>query len=607
MKNKNSVKPSSTVGKPSRRRRRFFKFLVMSLLGLVTVIGLYYAFQRFSGALAWARHVEWLEKEKMEPYKLEDILPKEIPDDHNMAMAPIWKRYFDYQIIPGTVPGTDQVTWNNSALLKHPPLAVHHTDPEIPDWILSGKAQLGGWMNGEVIQLDYWQDYYRYLAGKTIRIPREEFEEKWLQPGMERAFEKRFGMSREAYLDAQPDDKTILFHSTVTQEEGKVPSPYSVPETIGEPAVDVLIALNGLRDAYEAINEAAERPLGRFPLNYEAHWGTLLPHLYPLKSCAQYLSLKAVAELQSGNTDNALNDILLGFRLTDALDKEPILISHLVSKSMKCYLLQPVWEGIQSHAWSDEQSWVLENNLGQENFLQQIRFCIQGDRGMALAGIDGFTEKDFRENFGESNFVENTSRTVQWLLTFLSHHPAWMPSGWVDFNKMTYSIRSQSILDLFPSHTSGWAQPSELVKIEEWENELGAQPFTPKNWLVKAGFPTYFNAARKGLAMQASVEMMRTALALNRYKSEHEQFPSSLDQLDFEKSSNPKPIDPVNGQSLQYHYQPGEDLYTLYSLGWNEKDDMGELVSFKPHPSLNRKIWGFNWFEQGDWVWPQRE
>ena len=67
------------------------------------------------------------------------------------------------------------------------------------------------------------------------------------------------------------------------------------------------------------------------------------------------LQLRAIAELQNGESEKALNDVKLSLRLADSVHTEPFLISHLVRIAILQMTLQPVYEGLAEHKWSDEQ------------------------------------------------------------------------------------------------------------------------------------------------------------------------------------------------------------------------------------------------------------
>jgi hypothetical protein len=101
----------------------------------------------------------------------------------------------------------------------------------------------------------------------------------------------------------------------------------------------------------------------------------LLPHLSPLKSTAQLLQLRAIAELQNGEIQKALGDVRLLVRLAESVSTEPMLISQLIRIALLQIALQPVYEGLAEHRWSDAQlaermlcwrGWISSRITGRE-------------------------------------------------------------------------------------------------------------------------------------------------------------------------------------------------------------------------------------------------
>jgi len=93
-------------------------------------------------------------------------------------------------------------------------------------------------------------------------------------------------------------------------------------------------------------------------------------------------------------------------------------------------------------------------------------------------------------------------------------------------------------------------------------------------------------------AIQSSIDLARIACALERYRLAHGQYPETLDAL-APQFIGKLPHDIINGQPL--HYRRTDDgKFLLYSVGWNETDDGGQ-VAFKKDGSEDR--------EKGDWVW----
>jgi hypothetical protein len=112
------------------------------------------------------------------------------------------------------------------------------------------------------------------------------------------------------------------------------------------------------------------------------------------------------------------------------------------------------------------------------------------------------------------------------------------------------------------------------------------------------------NFLEKIAAAQTSLDLARTAIALERFRLEHGEFPESLDAL-APQFMEKIPHDVIGGQPL--HYRRTDDgQFVLYSVGWNETDDGGVVIFKKKSPS-DESPSGVD-MDQGDWVWryPQK-
>jgi len=90
---------------------------------------------------------------------------------------------------------------------------------------------------------------------------------------------------------------------------------------------------------------------------------------------------------------------------------------------------------------------------------------------------------------------------------------------------------------------------------------------------------------------QNAVRQAAVACALERYRLAHGDWPQKLE--DMTQLMTEIPRDVVDGKPLKYE-RLGNDQFTLYSVGWNEIDDGGEVV-LNRDSSLD--------IEEGDWVW----
>ncbi len=73
--------------------------------------------------------------------------------------------------------------------------------------------------------------------------------------------------------------------------------------------------------------------------------------------------------------NKAFADVKLILRLTDSIRSEPMLISHLVRLVMLHITLQPVWEGLTEHKWSEAQISEIEQELAKLDFLADYQFA----------------------------------------------------------------------------------------------------------------------------------------------------------------------------------------------------------------------------------------
>jgi Tfp pilus assembly protein PilE len=106
--------------------------------------------------------------------------------------------------------------------------------------------------------------------------------------------------------------------------------------------------------------------------------------------------------------------------------------------------------------------------------------------------------------------------------------------------------------------------------------------------------PGYAHLGEKAAFAQSKVDMAMVACALERYRLAQGQYPDTLIAL-VPRFAAALPHDIINGQPLKYR-RTENGRFTLYSVGWNEKDDGGVAVATKTNPPRQDQL-------QGDWVW----
>jgi len=458
---------------------------------------------------------------KGEHFDFASFIPKPVPDDQNFALTPIVASCYESLLDKN---GHRVVPFNTNVINR---LAMEIYGEES---LAHYPTNSGNRAKGLKTDLKEWQLYYRTLATKTNEFP------------------------------------------VAPQEQS--------------PAADVLLALSKYDSTIDELRLAATLPYSRFPLNYDSKLPAdiLLPHLAAMKHCCQVLELRAVAELQNDQSDKALADVKLMLRLMDSFRTDPFLISHLVRIAMLNITLQPVWEGLQDHKWSDAQLVELDQELGKLDFLADYEFSMRGERVLSMANIEYLRRT---RNFNDFSSEENST------------------SGFVKaaYHLIPNSVFYQNELVIARGHQE-WLLPVVDVeqhivspkKVEQTAISIDKMRthWSPNTVLVAMMLPGLERCSEKFAYAQSSVDMARVACALERYRLAQGDYPDTLDTLQ-PRYIDAVPHDVIGGQPLKYH-RTDNGQFVLYSVGWNGKDDGGAVV-FRTSAKLSIDL------EKGDWVW----
>lgn len=507
--------------------KNFRRFLFVCAC-LATLIALAYAEEDWRGwyDLQKFKH-HW--EAKGEKFDWQSVVPAPVPDDQNFAMAPIWVESMKAILGPQNSP-----RWFGSYAEDGRTNFVNRLNIPAPqqedDWPTNVN---GNWQKATLTDLKPCQDFFRTLATRTNLFP-------------------------------------------VTSQ----------PQT---PAQDVLLALSKYDSTVEELRQAGERPDSRFPLDYnrEDVWAILLPHLAVLKRCSQFLELRAVAELQNGQSDKALDDVKLSLRLIDLIHTEPFFISHLVRIAMLQITLQPIYEGLAEHQWSEAQLAELDSELAKLDFLADYQLALRGERGCEIHAVEYLQHRD-RLHLNEIT-GDNLNGPLSFIPLLIYYS---LPSGWFCQNELRicrfYETQYLPLVD----ETNRTVSPS-AVRAAGFARRRESRHRTPENILELMLSPDFSAAVQKFAYAQESVDLARVAVALERYRMAMGMYPESLDALS-PRFMDEIPHDIIGGQPLHYE-RTNDGQFILYSVGWNGRDDGGVVVFRKGGKVVDT--------DQGDWVW----
>jgi hypothetical protein len=511
-------------------RWRILRWGLIGLVGIVTLAAVLITEENWRGKRAWENYKrEW--EAKGEKFDWQAFVPASVPDDQNFFTAPIFTKMRDDKIVMSP--------YGNDAG------PAHHANTN-----QTGYAIYRMWMT----DLQAWQNYYR---NPTNMLAVDGFVMTNGTMG-----------EQTNYLNHATDAFPIA------------PQPQT-------PAKDVLLALSKYDSAVEELRQASQRPYASVPSNYYADGfdsvSTLLPVLAELKRCSQLLQLRASAELADGQNEKALDDMKLLLYLNNSLRCSPFLISDLVRIAIVAIGVQPIWEGLAKHEWSDAQLAELDSELAKTDFLADYEVIMRGERAFSIKSFENL--RHTREMISYSGTGNVTNK-----LTF-------MPSAYFYQNELAIARMQQKwILPLVDTKTRV-ISPAALQRANDTVNTEMEHYSTYKVQALKL-FPAIGKTARRIATAQAGIDLARVACALERYRLAHGKYPETLDAL-APQFIGDLPHDIINGQPLHYR-RTSEGRFILYSVGWNEKDDGGTVVfmkdSFREYSSLVDR-------DQGDWVW----
>lgn len=159
-----------------------------------------------------------------------------------------------------------------------------------------------------------------------------------------------------------------------------------------------------------------------------------------------------------------------------------------------------------------------------------------------------------------------------------------VPTGWARQNQAAYNDVMQKLLLPEKGVKTQHINVAAQMKIERWIKTLPSNDFTN---MMASSLSTYPGILEKFAEIQTAANEAFIACAIERYRLAHGALPQKLSDL-----SQPPPHDLINGKPLHYRLT-GNGGYTLYSVGWNQKDDGGK-VGWTKFAGFNRT--------QGDWV-----
>ena len=342
-------------------------------------------------------------------------------------------------------------------------------------------------------------------------------------------------------------------------------------------AADYLAWSDQFNPDFNLIREVLKRPFARMDGDY-SQWFTMpIPDYVSVRAVVQTLAQRAQCYLLLGQPEKALPELTLLNDSRRLLESAPTgkpmtLVATMIDAAVVDLYADTITEGMRLGAWHEPQLIELQQQR-DELKLSLIAESFRAER----AGMCSYFEQLLSHDTGVWEFVKSESHLA-------------MPRGWLYLNLITIAKFHQDVLDVIDVK-----QNTVLShKVDEITEGFDARTkhFRPNTYVAAIVIPNYTRAIVTFAHSQTLANEAQVVCALERYRLAHNQYPESLEAL-IPLFMEKLPRDVIDGEPLHYRRQ-ANGTFLLYSVGWNETDDGGQ-VALKKDGSEDR--------EKGDWVW----
>jgi hypothetical protein len=270
-------------------------------------------------------------------------------------------------------------------------------------------------------------------------------------------------------------------------------------------------------------------------------------------------------------------------------------------------VLQPVWQGLVDHQWSDTQLAGIEKELAEFDFLSDYQYFVRCVCARQIEDINFFEHIRYHEYWAQLVFSGDQFDHPLWDRIFSGDAlGCFIPKGWFYENDVAVArlIRLALRTD---AEVDKQIITSEITKRYGEARTNCHDHLSPYN-IAAWGSPDLGRKAPEYAFAQSSLDQARIACALERHRLATGEYPATLDAL-IPRFMDKLPHDIINGQPL--HYRRTENgRFLLYSVGWNGTDDGGIVArQKKTEYSYEKAPDGKAPLDKssGDWVWPNPE
>ncbi len=331
------------------------------------------------------------------------------------------------------------------------------------------------------------------------------------------------------------------------------------------------------------MRKAVKRPYARMDGDYHYPPAMPIPNYVNFRTVSQVLAQRAQCYLLLGQPEQALQELTLIHDLRRVLENAPTgkpmtLVTTMINVGVAGLYADTIADGFRLHAWQKPQLIMLQKQLGQIDLAPFAKESFQNEQASVLRIFQTAMERVFE--------IQRATNATIWQ-KIRNLRPPYVMRGFFYFNIINVARTDQMIIDSIDPSKKIVSPEKAAVFQREMETLRHTHPWQLYKLLAVIAVPDFTRAVQTFAFQQTKADEAQIVCALENYRLAQGKYPGILDEL-VPQFIEKIPHDIIGGQQLKYHLTP-DGQFTLYSVGWNETDDGGQV-----YPSS---------YDQGDWVW----
>jgi hypothetical protein len=305
-------------------------------------------------------------------------------------------------------------------------------------------------------------------------------------------------------------------------------------------------------ESLEWLAQAARLEHARYPIDFREGLTPAMPWLRDIRRCVRLYGVQIMLAIETGDTSAFMESFSGASGLARSLSQMPAQIGQQVRIACTALLCGSLEHGLSCLTFTDEQ---LIHLYGLLESPKDVTLLIRGAAGelCLLADFIRFSESFVEDYMGRDSRIPGLMIKPYRVL------------GLAQRDVSDYLSLAQ---DMFSDPTPNTGAFLESTRAMEQHRKT----IPRTHWLVHRLSPAWERNNQLYMRFNVGLDSAQMALAVLRYRLQHQRLPDSLTEL-VPEFVDAVPIDPFAGQALQYRRQAKG--FVIYSVGVDGQNNGG--------------------------------